>query len=91
MSLLQHVMNVAGFSPGTLGPAQIKPGFTVTKVEWHGCMATDRKEVDVGDVIEHRIQHGRYGGVIVKYDQCGKRWEPYEHFRKVNDELEVWS
>lgn len=90
MNILQHAMKVGGFEIGTFSERDIKPGFTVTKVEWHGCMATERKEVDVGDVVKHDPHNG-YPGVVVRWDKGGYQWEPLSHFRKVNDELEVWT
>lgn len=57
-------------------------------------MATDRRVIDVGEVIRHApLPHdnGKYLGVIVKWDKSGEHWEPLQHFRQVNGELEVWQ
>ncbi len=93
MSLMQHMMNIAGFTPGKFGPAEIKVGFTVTKVEWHGCMATEREVIDTGEVVRHEMGStgNMYHGVVVRYDERGERWEPLDHFRKVDGALEVWT
>jgi hypothetical protein len=88
MSLMDHVLNL--FGPGGLKPSDIKPGFTVTKIDWRGCMATDRRVDDVGDLVR-LLDHGRYAGAMVQYDKSGLQWEPLDHFRRVNGELEVWS
>lgn len=91
---LDHAMDIFGVSKGTFSPSDIKPGYTVTKVQWDGCMATERTEIDIGEVIKHQPSphnNGRYPGVLIKYDICGVQWEPMAHFRKVNGSLEVWS
>lgn len=90
MTSLQHAMNIGGFTFHTFRASDIKRGFTVTEIDWRGGMATHRIEVDVGDVVDHWAFNG-VGGVIVRFDRRGIRWEPYAHFRKVNDELEVWA
>jgi hypothetical protein len=94
MSLLDHAMNILGVASGNFTIAEIKSGFTVTRVQWDGCMATDRKEVDIGKVIKHMSSphnNGKYRGVLVKYDGRGEQWEPLAHFRRVDGKLEVWT
>lgn len=94
MSLMDHAMNILGACQGEFSKADIKPGFTVTRICWDGCMATNRRVEAVGDVVRHAPSphnDGRYPGAIVRYDRIGERWEPLAHFRKVDGELEVWS
>lgn len=94
MSLMDHAMNILGACRASFKPSDIKAGHTVTKVEWHGCMAIERKVVDVGEILWHQASlhnNGRYPGVVVKYDKRGQTWEPCDHFRQVNGELEVWT
>lgn len=94
MNLLQHAMNIFGAGGGWFHPADIKPGFTVTKIDWCGCMATDRRWMDTGEIIRHQPSPhsgGKYPGIVVRWDHGGECWEPLQHFRKVNGELEVWS
>lgn len=91
--LLQHAMNVSGLVGG-LDPGKIKSGLTVTKVEWHGCMAHRRCVVDIGTVVCQAPSphgNGRWAGAVVRWDRAGVQWEPFDHFRMVDDELEVWS
>lgn len=92
MSLMDHALSIFG-AGGGLSPADIKPGLTVTKVQWDGCMATTRKEVDVGEVLRHAASphdNGRYPGALVKWDEAGERWESFDDFRQVDRNLEVW-
>lgn len=93
MNLMQHAMNIGGF--GKRGDLNIKPGFTVTWVQWDGCMATIRNEVDHGEVIQASApslhDNGKYPGVIVLWEKGGKQWEPLDYFgRSKGGELEVW-
>lgn len=91
MDLLQHAMDILGVgSDQTFTASDIKPGYTVTKVEWNGCMAERREEVDIGYVVRHVFRNS-YQWVIVNYDERGMVEEPLAHFRRNNDELEVWS
>lgn len=89
MSLLDHAMNILGVGGG-LSLGDIRWGYTVTKVEWDGCMANVRNEVDVGTVVRH-FKKGGYDWVMVDYDKRGMVHEPAAHFRRVCGELEVWS
>jgi len=94
MSLMDHILNVAGFGPGTFEAADIKSGHTITKIDWDGCMANVRKEIDTGDIVRHAPSphsNGRYPGIIVKWDKKGERWEPLQHVRRVNGAWELWE
>lgn len=89
MSLIDHAMHLLGVGGG-LSLGNIRRGDTVTKVEWDGCMATERKERDIGRVVVHVKVQG-YDFVEVLYAKRGLVQEPASHFRKINGELEVWS
>lgn len=94
MSLMDHVMNIVGNCP----PIKIMPkmGWTIVKVEWEGCMATNRVEVDIGDILGYGIQKlvGSFDpvpGIWIEYDKRGTRWEPLDRLRVVNGAAEIWS
>lgn len=94
MTLLDHAMNIAGFTQGELKLSRVTPGRTVTKVDWRGCMATERCEIDIGEVVRlapSPYAAGRYQGLIVLYDKMGELWEPAAHLREVNGALEIWN
>lgn len=92
--LMQHAMNVGGFCK----PLKRLPsaGSTIVKVEWNGCMATTRCEVDIGDIIRYEAKQ-IYGsskpvdGIIIQWDKRGERWEPLDHLRLVNGAAEIWE
>jgi hypothetical protein len=92
MSPITHAMNILGVcAPIERMP---KPGHTVTRVRWDGCMATDRVVEDVGELL--RYEEGRdlvrgHRGMVVRYDKSGERWEPLAHLRIVNGEAEIWT
>lgn len=92
MTLMDHVLAVTGFDlkPIKRWPS---PGVTVTKVEWDGCMATIRNEIDTGDLVEYSKQKvgDPIEGIYILYDKAGLRFEPLAHVRIVNGEMEIWS
>jgi hypothetical protein len=94
VSLFTHALNIGGFG---LPPVLRMPraGHTVTRVQWDGCMATERNGQDVGDLVryESRVLVGiprSIDGMVVKYDKLGEQWEPLAHLRMVDGSAEVW-
>lgn len=94
--MLAHAMNIlGGVGPKTLGVkeslALLAPGVTVTRIDWRGCMATDRRVEAVGQVVRHAMHEGRYPGIVVRYPD-GEKWEPLAYVKFVGPEkvVEVW-
>ena len=88
--LMQHAMNILGAIKGFFQLSDIKSRMCFEKIQWNGCMATER------DVIGHGVivcaspsphNNGKYAGFKVRYQEV-ERWEPADHFRFVDGKLE---
>ncbi len=66
----------------------LKPGTTVTKVQWDGCMATIRNERDCGEILRHEERQG-CRGVVIAYS-AREGWEALSELRIVGDQIEAW-
>lgn len=99
MSLFDHIMRLTG-NGAAVGDGIVevdaalkllKPGATVTLVEWNGCMAERRDEKGTGTIVRHEKSEGRYLGFIVRYP-WGERWEPLQYTKFIGPEqrIEVW-
>lgn len=91
--LMQHTMNIFGATKGFFQLDDIKCGMRFEKIQWNGCMATDRDVIGHGVIIRAKPSphnNGKYAGFTVRYQEDGERWEPADHFRFVGGKLECW-
>lgn len=108
---LDHAMHLAGFGEGyTMSTAEmvavLLPGRLVTKVDWRGCMATERREEGTGRVLG-LSRYGKNGytnwrnprgtlGVDIDYGK-GPNWCTWTDFSRMRFvgrwpyHLEEWS
>lgn len=82
---MQHAMNIGGFGKG--GTIALVPGRKVVAVQWDGCMAHVRKEVDEGTLESGNWVPQERGqpisGVYVNWKKRGRRFEPDSRIRVV--------
>lgn len=73
----------------------LRKGRTVTRVDWRGCMATERHVEKVGKILWRESKQLNddkwYDGIVVEYDG-NPQWEPLDNVRFVGKkhEVEVW-
>jgi hypothetical protein len=94
-NLMDHALNIFGATTGgTFRPNDVKAGAPIKLVQWDGCMATERNEVDEGRVVRHAPSphnNGKYPGIVVAWSKRGQRWEPLDYVRRAGGKWEVWK
>lgn len=92
-SELQHTLQVAGFG---LPQTTIKcwHGRRVKKVEWQGCMAHIRHEVDEGVIVSWVLEKQKTGdpiiGLYIDYAKGGRQFEPGDRIRVITVKKRWW-